>query len=1080
MGEINHSPSYYKPTYPLFNVSAKICMRIRLLFLFLFFHLNLIRAQSYGQDWSKLYSKMESGTAISVSEAESFLSRYQNQLSSFPDNTTQLYSILGNNYYNQDQLKKAEESYLESYKYAWMSKDTSLKHIVELSLGILYYNTNNLIESEKYYLACMSGMSAIYGQSSREYTQIFYDYTRLLIDLGKYTAAQPYVEALLYYYKTLDGENNTRYIALLNCKAIILQNTGYYEEAITIYSDIINSNSLITLGDTLGHVISLSNLGDIYRETGQFELGISRLKQAKMLFYQYHVRDESILASIENNLALCYKSTGDLKLAENCYDAALEIYRQLNLNGTESYCSFLSNKADLLRMLGRYGEASEILLEAIKIRKQRFGETTENYANALSNLANVYFDAAGAGETQLYEEALSRNLQAERIYKEVVGEEHQSYGNCMNSLSLCYLEFKNYPKAEECKLKALKIIEKSVGKNHYRYSAYLISTYGLYRKTNQLEKAERNIKEALILVERNFGRKHDLYANAQLALAEIYSVNQRYEEAGPLYFESLNFYSSQINGYFEAMSEENQRSYLGLISSAFESYNIYLINYKLNAPGKDFSQHLKLCLKYQLLLKSLLANKSARVRKEVEISNDPELKRMYQEWILLKNELIDTFKSMNAEGDNNALIKKTSELEAQLKNRLGSFVEDKDISFEQLQQRLRPNEAAIEIFKVRESVNDTNYLTKYGALVIKKESKQPDFIVFENAAQMDGQGFSYYYNRIDEQKPDTLSYSLYFKPFEKSLAKVTRLYVSSDGVFNKLSWLSLYNSRNKKYLVEDYEIYQTSNLGSLSAKEINASKNTLTAALFGYPDYEYDFKNNKTKEDAKSSQLVAKRFGLVNLPKLPGTRTEVEEIAKELGNKNWKNTVFTEQFASEANLRKVQSPKVLHIATHGFYLKDIETDDNMFLGFDKNTFRNNSFLRSGIILAGAGPATQDSTQRNSENDGILTAGEASLLNLNTTDLVVLSACQTGLGDDMGTEGVAGLQRSFAIAGAKHILMSLWPVDDFATQYLMVELYKNYATSLNVESAFKIAQARVKEKYPQPLYWAAFVLLKTFN
>lgn len=1055
-------------------------MRSGLLFLLVLVRLNLIFAQSYEQEWSKLYSKMESGTAISVSEAESFLSRYQKQLSSFPDNTTQLYSILANSYYNQDQLKKAEENYLESYRYAWMSKDTSLKHIVELSLGILYYNTNNLIESEKYYLACMSGMSAIYGQSSREYTQIFYDYTRLLIDLGKYTAAQPYVEALLYYYKTLDGEKNVRYISLLNCKAIIFQNTGSYEEAITIYSDIINSNSLIILGDTLGHVISLSNLGDIYRETGQFDLGISRLKQAKTLFYQYHIRDVSTLASIENNLALCYKSTGDLKLAETCYDAALEIYRQQHLTGTESYCSFLSNKADLLRMLGRYGEASEILLQAIEIRKQRFGETTENYANALSNLANVYFDAAGAGEAQLYKEALERNLQAERIYKEVVGEEHQSYGNCMNSLSLCYLEFKNYAKAEECKLKALKIIEKSVGKNHYRYSAYLISTYGLYRKTNQLEKAEQNIKEALVLVERNFGKNHDLYANAQLALAEMYSIHQRYEEAGPLYFESLNFYSSQINGYFDAMSEENQRSYLGLINSAFESYNIYLINYKLSAPGKDFSRHLKLCLKYQLLLKSLLANKSAHVRKEVEKSNDAELKRMYQEWILLKNELIDTFKSMNAEGDNNALIKKTSELEALLKTRLGSFAEEKDVSFEQLQQRLQPNEAAIEIFKVREAVNDTNLSTKYGALIIKRDSKDPEFVIFEKAAQMDGPGFSHYYSCIDEQKQDTLSYKIYFKPFEKSLRNVTRVYVSSDGVYNKLSWLSLYNPRSKKYLVEDYEIYQTSNLGSLSAKEINTPEQTLTASLFGYPDYEYDFELNKTKENTKSSQLVAKRFGLVNLPKLPGTRTEVEEIAKELGNKNWKNTVFTEQFASEANLRKVQSPKVLHIATHGFYLKDIETDDNMFLGFDKNTFKNNSFLRSGIILAGAGPATQDSSQRNSENDGILTAGEASLLNLNTTDLVVLSACQTGLGDDMGTEGVAGLQRSFAIAGAKHILMSLWPVDDFATQYLMVELYKNYASSLNVESAFKIAQTKVREKYPQPLYWAAFVLLKTFN
>ena len=219
---------------------------------------------------------------------------------------------------------------------------------------------------------------------------------------------------------------------------------------------------------------------------------------------------------------------------------------------------------------------------------------------------------------------------------------------------------------------------------------------------------------------------------------------------------------------------------------------------------------------------------------------------------------------------------------------------------------------------------------------------------------------------------------------------------------------------------------------------------------------------------------------MVNLAKLPGTKTEVEEISKELTAKNWKSTLYTEQFASEENLRKVKSPKILHIATHGFYLKDVESSDKLFLGFEKNTIKNNSFLRSGLILAGAGPATQDSVSRNSENDGILTAGEASLLDLNTTDLVVLSACQTGLGDDIGTEGVAGLQRSFTIAGAKNILMSLWPVDDYATQYLMTEFYKNYTISLNADNSFKLAQLEVKRKYPQPLYWAAFVLLKTFN
>ena len=725
-------------------------------------------------------------------------------------------------------------------------------------------------------------------------------------------------------------------------------------------------------------------------------------------------------------------------------------------------------------MLGRFGEASELLITAIEIRKERYGEKTENYANAVSNLANVYFDAG------YYKEALERNLQAKDIYKEVVGEEHQAYGNCLNSLSLCYLYFKDYKKAEECKLKALSVIEKSVGKNHYRYSAYLISTYELYRKTQQLQKAEVNLKEALNLIERNFGRKHQLFGEAQLALAEVYALQNRFEEATPLYFECLDLYSARLDDYFNAMSEADQMAYLQFITPVFESYNIFLINYKLTKPTKNFGEHLKRALRYQLQLKSLLANRSAQVKKEVEASNDPDLKKIYQDWLLVKNELLNNFKSTLAVFDNNELFKKTSDLEVKLKSRLKSFSKSGAKSFDELKLNLKDNEAAIEFFKVNEAVNDSQSVVKYGALIIKNKSAEPDFIVYKDGDDLEGKKIDHYFKSIDDQLEDSLSYAVFIKPLENSIRGANRIYLSSDGIFHKLSFLSLYNPETKKYLVDGYEFYQISNLSSISKNpKIDVTPN-LTASLFGYPDYDYDFKTKKTKNELASNQLVAQRFGLTNLAKLPGTKTEVEEISRSLNAKNWKTLSYTDEYASEENLRKVSSPKVLHIATHGFYLKSIESDDKLFLGFENSAINDNSLLRSGIILAGAGPSTADSLNKDSENDGIVTAYEASLLNLSNTDLVVLSACQTGLGDEMGSEGVAGLQRSFTIAGAKNIIMSLWPVDDDATQQLMTEFYKNYATTQNAESAFKIAQLEVKKKYPKPYFWAAFVLLKTFN
>jgi CHAT domain-containing protein/tetratricopeptide (TPR) repeat protein len=1045
--------------------------KLNILF-FLFF--GITQAQNYQKDWAIIASKLENGTSISNTEAESFIIKHKSLLGSYADNSTELYSLLASNYYDQANFDKAKENYLVAYDYSKLAKDTTLKYIAALSLAIFNQNIDSYLEAESYYLKCMAGMAAIYGQSSREYTQLFYNYTGLLCDMGKYNDAKPYVDALLYYYKTMDGVNNKKYISLLNYQAIIFQNFGAYQDAIDIYTNIINDKSIFNLGDTLGHLITLLNLGDVYREIGQMDLAISNFKQAKRLCYQYKIKNLETLATIENGLALCYKSTNNPKEAEEAYNNSLELYRQDGKTNTEPYCSVLSNKADFCRTLGRLYEASELLLTAIEIRKQRFGENTENYANAVSNLASVYFDAGH------YEEALQKHLHAKEIYKLTVGENHQSYGNCLNSLSLCYLYFKQYGKAEECKLNALKIIEQSVGKNHYRYASYLISTYGLYLKTKQLDKAEKNLTEALALIEKNFGRKHDLFAYAQLALAELYTTQQKYERAEPLYFECMDYYSAQINDYFDAMNEENQSQLLSSIIPILESYNLYVINYKLNFLGKDFSNHLKRALKYQLQLKSLLANKSAQVRKEVSNSKDENIKKAYDDWILLKNKLINSFKSEEKEDENHELFKKASELELKLKSQLKTFTQEKDVTFEQLKQKLDVNEAAIEVFKVNEAINDSQFVSKYGALIIRKNGLNPDMVIFNDGTKLEEAQFENYSKCINEQILDTLSYSTYFKPLERYLKGINRIYISSDGVFHKLSFSGLYNSSTKKYLIESYDVYQTSNLGLISKEAINTSTTNLSASLFGYPDYDYDFKLAKASEIDVAQELVAKRFGLINLAKLPGTKTEVKEIANALKNNRWNTSVFIDQYASEENLRKVNSPKILHIATHGFYLKDVDSDDKFFLGFDKTTIKNNSLLRSGIILAGAGPSTQDSTNTNSENDGILTASEACLLELNGTDLVVLSACQTGLGDEMGTEGVAGLQRSFTIAGAKNIIMSLWPVDDNATQFLMTTFYKSYALTQNPETAFKLAQLEVKKKYPQPLYWAAFVLLKTFN
>lgn len=205
---------------------------------------------------------------------------------------------------------------------------------------------------------------------------------------------------------------------------------------------------------------------------------------------------------------------------------------------------------------------------------------------------------------------------------------------------------------------------------------------------------------------------------------------------------------------------------------------------------------------------------------------------------------------------------------------------------------------------------------------------------------------------------------------------------------------------------------------------------------------------------------------------LPGTEKEVQQIQSLLKTNKWREITLLNADAKEESLKKMLKPNVLHIATHGFFQSDVD---------GKISYDSNPLYRSGILLSGAAETLQKKSDLRGnaqlgKEDGILTAFEALNLNIDNTDLVVLSACETGLGEIRNGEGVFGLQRAFKLAGARTILMSLWRVNDSTTQELMVIFYENWLKGMSKRAAFNKAQAQLKVKYPHPYYWGAFVLI----
>src|SRR5262249_52815163 len=212
---------------------------------------------------------------------------------------------------------------------------------------------------------------------------------------------------------------------------------------------------------------------------------------------------------------------------------------------------------------------------------------------------------------------------------------------------------------------------------------------------------------------------------------------------------------------------------------------------------------------------------------------------------------------------------------------------------------------------------------------------------------------------------------------------------------------------------------------------------------------------------------------------LPGTGVEGDRIAADLGVKPWQGSAALEgPFKKEC-----RSPRILHFATHGFALEEERPDPNA-AGRGLRSFGealahagprpSNPLLRAGLVLAGVNTWVREGTLPEEAEDGILTAEDVSGLNLLATELVVLSACETGLGEVKTGEGVFGLQRAFTLAGAKTLVMSLWSVDDQATRELMEDFYRRLRNGEGRAAALHNAQQALRKTHPHPFYWGAFI------
>jgi CHAT domain-containing protein len=331
-------------------------------------------------------------------------------------------------------------------------------------------------------------------------------------------------------------------------------------------------------------------------------------------------------------------------------------------------------------------------------------------------------------------------------------------------------------------------------------------------------------------------------------------------------------------------------------------------------------------------------------------------------------------------------------------------------------------------------------------------------------------------------------YNLIWEPFEEHLELSNNVYFSPSGLLNQISFAAIKN--NESTLSANYNLVQLSSTGVL-AEGITEPEidNTL---FIGGITYEYN-NDNKTKTiDSSFAYLNSERFKSLRGTKtrgeswtyLPNTLKEIENLQSILNSDQKTSYSLTASEAKESVFKEESgnSAKLLHIATHGFFFENnSSTSNDLSFGLStEDLYRSaeDPLLRSGLIMAGANYAWKHGNNPFEEDDGILNALEISNLDLSNTDIVVLSACETGLGDIDGSEGVYGLQRAFKMAGVDIIVMSLWKVPDAETAEFMTLFYTNWIELKNVRKAFNKTQRTMQKKYGnQPENWAAFVMFE---
>ncbi|MDW8347514.1 MAG: CHAT domain-containing tetratricopeptide repeat protein [Bacteroidia bacterium] len=958
-----------------------------------------------------------------------------------------------------DSCLKYQEKQLYRQAIPWA--DTALMQYQRaVSLRDTSYSNILSKQAENYFMIGMYDKSLSYarqdsqwivdnlGKANVRYAKCINIIGLLHKQVGNYSAAEKlYMESKETVIRIL-GKENSFYASVCNNIGSLYEVQGKWHQAEEFYLESKAINEKLNGKQSRNYAVCCSNLAVLYQKYDRFAEAELLLKEALAIDKNINGVNSTSYLSSSMNLAVLYMRRGRYPEAEILFKEAIKAGEYVYGKDSPRYANILNNMASLYQFQGRYTEAMNLYQKALNIRLQKLGEKHPEYAISCINVASIH---QKCGEHEKAENLLKKAI---NIYSN--NKDNPSYPIACNNLAQCYVAQGKYVQAETLFKHVMNIYIKNSGKLSRNYANTCNDLAELYLMQGRLLEADYLYRLALEGFKKSVGTNSTSYIAVANNLAGLLTIQKKLFEAETLYKQVLIKKLDEITKNFRNLSETEKEKYIeNNAEDIFNQFLAFSISRYVENPLIGIDAYYLI-----IQIKGLILNSMEKMRRQI-FNGSEEVKKLYSEWKSARENYSKAV-SQKIISNPDSLLEKVNELEKELALKSEAFAHTympKTVTWTDIRNKLKKGQAAVEIARVivnKEHKYSNKDSVIYMAVIIKYGCMHPEILVIDKGETLEKKMIINYRRCVTTKVQDLESYNAFWKPLREKLKGIKTVYFSPDGVYHQINLNTLQNPDTKKYVFDEMQIINVTNTKDILNKNTYTTKNN---CLIGNPKFDLQIKTQQENEKPKQERTF--EGFLEGISQLEGAEKEVKKISEFLP----RATTVIGADATEEYVKSLKNPHILHIATHGYFKK----------GYYQSSTQ--AMLNAGLLFAGVVDYDRMEIRPLDRDDGKLTAFEVMNMELDSTELVVLSACETGLGQ-ASKEGVYGLQRAFKVAGAQSIIMSLWKVNDEATQLLMTKFYENWQKKgMSKRKAFETAQKDIRKQYKEPYYWGAFVMIE---